>query len=115
MHTLRMQSLTSDDRVPLSEAVVTGLIDNEETLIKDPVHNNLMTLARAVDTGLFLPQTAQLKCGDDKLIDLVTAIEQGFVLNGRSLCNILKVSNSRQRSTDSQSSEENALSIYCSS
>jgi hypothetical protein len=26
MHTLRMQSLTSDDRVPLSEAVVTGLI-----------------------------------------------------------------------------------------
>jgi hypothetical protein len=35
--------------------------------------------------------------------------QQGFVLNGRSLCNILKVSNSRQRSTDSQSSEENAL------
>lgn len=109
MHTLRMQSMTSDDRVPLPEAVVTGLIDNEETLIKDPVHNNLMTLSRAVDTGLFLPQTAQLKCGDDKLIDLVTAIEQGFVLNGRSLCNILKVSNSRQRSTESQSSEESVI------
>lgn len=107
MHTLRMQSMTSDDRVPLSEAILSGLIDNEETLIKDPVDNTIMVITQAVDTGIFIPQTAQLKCGKDQTMDLITAIEKGFILNGRSLCNVLKVSNLRQRSSESQSSPRN--------
>jgi len=91
VNTLKMQSVISDERVSLSDSLLKGLVDVEETLVKDPDNDTTMTLKKAVDCGLFNTTTACIVCDSGRIICLADSLQQGYILNGRSLCNFSRL------------------------
>lgn len=107
-NTLKMQSMITDERPCLADAINKGLIDAEDTLVKDIDKDMVMTLRKAVDCGLFNTTTGCVVCDSGRIINLVDAVNEGFILNGRSLCNFPRLPHLGKRSLqlDSSSSGE---------
>ena len=81
-YTLKFQSIVSDERTTLVDAIYRAFIDSEETLVKDPDNETVMTLRKAVDCGLFNTTTACIVCS--RIIHLKDALKEGYIFNRRS-------------------------------
>lgn len=84
--TLRVQSFYSDDRFTLTEAFENELLDVTNTLIKEPSGGTVMTLRQAVEMKVFHLNTGRLVSNDNKSYNILEALQQGYILNGRSFC-----------------------------
>ena len=89
--TLRVQSFYTDDRFTLTEAFENDLLDVTNTLIKEPSSGRVMTLRQAVDMKVFNLQTGRLISSENKSYNILEALQQGYILNGRSFCEQLPI------------------------